>query len=69
MKRISAIFSVMLVAIIAMAQSITPQEAVDRFAGDPTMKHASLGVMFMSIDSGKVIASHNPDLSDRKSVV
>lgn len=63
MKRISAMFSIMIVAIIAMAQSITPQEAVDRFANDPTMKHASFGVMFMSIDSGKVIATHNPDLS------
>lgn len=53
----------MLVAIVAMAQSITPQEAVDRFANDATMKHASFGVMFMSIDSGKVIAAHNPELS------
>lgn len=49
--------------IAAMAWAITPQEAVNRFAGDASMKHASLGVMFMSIDSGKVIAAHNPDLS------
>ena len=50
-------------AIAFTAWGITPQEAVNRFALDNTMRHASLGVMIMGIDSGNVIASYNPDLS------
>ncbi len=62
MKRLfSLAFYIVLLA--AVAQAITPQEAVNRFVGDASMKHASVGVMFMSIDSGKVIATANPDLS------
>lgn len=64
MKRISTLlFTLMLVALASWAQSITPQEAVDRFVDNPSMKHASVGVMFMSIDSGKIIATRNPELS------
>ncbi len=63
MKRIASTLAIVLVASVALAQSITPQEAVDRFVGGSSLRNASVGVMFMSIDSGKVIASANPDLS------
>jgi len=63
MTRITTLLAIMLVAVAAWAQTITPQEAVDRFANDPSMKHASFGVMFMSVDSGKIIAAANPELS------
>ena len=52
-----------IVLLASGARAITAQEAVNRFAFDPSMKHASLTVMFMDIDSGNVIAAHNPDLS------
>lgn len=55
--------AILAVITTAMALAITPEEAVKRFANDPSMKHASFSVMFMSIDSGKVIAAHNPELS------
>ncbi len=62
MKRITSTLAILLVALAALAQSITPQQAVDRYVNDASMRNASVGVMFMSVDSGKVIASANPDL-------
>lgn len=63
MKKITISLLMLITAIVATAQALTPQEAVNRFVNDPSMKHASVGVMFMSIDSGKVIAAANSDLS------
>ncbi|WP_407403542.1 D-alanyl-D-alanine carboxypeptidase/D-alanyl-D-alanine-endopeptidase [Sodaliphilus sp.] len=63
MRRITITLSLIAIVLTAVAQSITPQQAVDRFVSDPSMKHASVGVMFMTIDSGKVIAAANPELS------
>lgn len=58
-----ALLAVAIMAFALVARAITAQEAVNRFALDSTMRHASLTVMFMDIDSGLVIAEHNPDLS------
>jgi len=39
------------------------QRAIDALAAAPQMRHASLGVCVIDVKSGKVIASHQPDLS------
>ena len=48
---------------ILVAWGMEPQTAVDRFAGDSDLRHASVGVAVMSIDSGKIIASNHLDLA------
>lgn len=63
MKQIALILTLLHLTFASWAQCVTPQQAVDRFVNDPSMTHASVGVMFMSIDSGKVIAAANPELS------
>ncbi len=37
------------------------QTAVDRFALHPSLRHGSVGVCVMRIDSGTVVAAHTPD--------
>ncbi|MBR1551389.1 MAG: D-alanyl-D-alanine carboxypeptidase/D-alanyl-D-alanine-endopeptidase [Muribaculaceae bacterium] len=45
------------------AVALTPQEAVDSFALDTTLRHASVGVAFWDIDSARMVACHNPQLA------
>lgn len=44
--------------------AMTPQAAADLFASDSTLRHASVGICIMNIDSAKVIADHAADQSD-----
>ncbi|MBQ1724174.1 MAG: D-alanyl-D-alanine carboxypeptidase/D-alanyl-D-alanine-endopeptidase, partial [Muribaculaceae bacterium] len=49
-----------------MANALTPdsaQMAIDTFALHPDMQHASMTIAVADIKTGKIIASHNPDLS------
>ena len=39
------------------------QEAIDKVANDPSLKHASWGVAVVDVETGQVIASHQPELS------
>lgn len=45
------------------AAALTPQEAVDSFALDTTLRHASVGVALWDIDSSRMVACHNPQLA------
>lgn len=69
MKRnIFATMFVVLLATVSWAQDNAAfaehaQNVIDKFANAPTLRHATVGVMVCDIDSGKLIASHNPDLS------
>lgn len=49
-----------------MAAALTPdsaQMAIDTFALHPDMQHASMTIAVADINTGNIIASHNPDLS------
>lgn len=49
-----------------MANALTPdsaQMAIDTFVLHPDMQHASMTIAVADIKTGKIIASHNPDLS------
>ena len=56
MRKISVISLSLFIALSCWG--ITKQEAVDLFAGHPSLKHASAGVAVMQLDSNKVIASN-----------
>jgi len=44
--------------------ALTPQQAVDEFAGQDNLRHASLGIAVVNLDSSRVMASHGIDQSD-----
>ena len=51
---------------VIMAAALTPdsaQMAIDTFALHPDMQHASMTIAVSDINTGDIIASHNPDLS------
>ena len=60
MKRITLyILSAMVAALQVMA--LTPQQAVDKFVSNSTLRYASVGVQIIDLDSAKSIASFRPD--------
>jgi D-alanyl-D-alanine carboxypeptidase/D-alanyl-D-alanine-endopeptidase (penicillin-binding protein 4) len=60
MKRITLyILSAMVAALQVMA--LTPQQAVDKFVSNSTLRYASVGVQVIDLDSAKSIASFRPD--------
>ena len=44
--------------------ALTPQEAVDKFVSNSSLRHASIGVQVIDLDSAKSIASYRPDQSN-----
>ena len=59
-----AFFTTLLACGLALAvQALTPQEAVDSFALDSTLRHAAVGVALWDIDSARMVACHNPELA------
>lgn len=63
MKRITLLISSALVAVMHVL-ALTPQEAVDKFVSNSSLRHASIGVQVIDLDSAKSIASYRPDQSN-----
>ena len=55
-RRIQLLFTCLL--LVAVSWAMEPQEAVNRFAQTPSLRHASAGVAVMRLDSGTIIASN-----------
>ena len=58
-----------LIVLLALAATLhiaamTPQEAVNKFLSDNSLRYASVGVNVIDLDSAKSIASHLPDQAD-----
>lgn len=50
--------------ICSSSAAMSPQAAADAFAADSSLRHASVGICIMNIDSATVIADHAADQSD-----
>ena len=50
--------------ICSPSQAMSPQAAADAFAADASLRHSSVGICILNIDSAKVIADHAADQSD-----
>ena len=61
MKRITLFVTAALAAIFQLLASYTPQEAVNLFISDPSLRYASVGVQVIDLDSAKSIASYRPE--------
>jgi len=61
MKRITSLMITALAAALPLLASYTPQEAVDKFVSNNTLRYASLGVQVIDLDSAKSIASYRPE--------
>jgi D-alanyl-D-alanine carboxypeptidase/D-alanyl-D-alanine-endopeptidase (penicillin-binding protein 4) len=61
MKKIT--LSAIVLAFITTLQlaALTPQEAVDKFVSNSSLRYASLGVQVIDLDSAKSIASYRPE--------
>jgi len=57
------IITTVLLALVATLQvaALTPQEAVDKFVSNPSLRYASLGVQVIDLDSAKSVASYHPE--------
>jgi len=44
--------------------AITPQQAVDAFANDSSLRHASLGIAVVDLDSAHIVACHGLEQAD-----
>jgi D-alanyl-D-alanine carboxypeptidase/D-alanyl-D-alanine-endopeptidase (penicillin-binding protein 4) len=57
------IITTVLLALVASLQvaALTPQEAVDKFVSNPSLRYASLGVQVIDLDSAKSVASYHPE--------
>jgi len=57
------IITTVLLALVATLQvaALTPQEAVDKFVSNPSLRYASLGVQVIDLDSVKSVASYHPE--------
>ena len=60
MKRFTLYMILALVATLSVA-AYTPQEAVNKFVSNNTLRYASVGVQVIDLDSAKSIASFRPD--------
>lgn len=61
MKRIT-LFIMMAVAIAShLSATLSPQEAIDRFVANPSLRYASVGVQLISLDSMRSVASYRPE--------
>ncbi len=56
-------FATLVLAFVATLQlaALTPQEAVDKFVSNSSLRYASLGVQVIDLDSAKSIASFRPE--------
>lgn len=61
MKRITLSVIAVLVAALPLLASYTPQEAVNKFVSNSSLRYASVGVQVIDLDSAKSIASYRPD--------
>ncbi len=60
MKRI-ALSLLLLLAVAAPLAAMTPQEAVNKFVSHSSLRHASVGVQVIDLDSARSIASYRPE--------
>lgn len=51
-------------AVSCAAMAMTPQQAADQFAADPSLEHASVGICILDMSTGEVVAAVNPDQSE-----
>ena len=61
MKRISLTIITALAVALQLLASYTPQEAVNKFVSNSSLRYASVGVQVIDLDSAKSIASYRPD--------
>lgn len=61
MKRITLSLIAVLAAALPLLASYTPQEAVNKFVSNSSLRYASVGVQVIDLDSAKSIASYRPD--------
>ena len=59
MKRITLLTILAFAALTSWA--LTPQEAVDKFVSNSSLRYASVGVQVIDLDSARSIASYRPD--------
>ena len=53
-----------LVAVMPVLASYTPQEAVDKFVSNSSLRYASVGVTVVDLDSAKAVAGYRADQSN-----
>ena len=61
MKRITVAILLVLAASLQLMASYTPQEAVNKFVSNSSLRHASVGVQVIDLDSAKSIACYRPE--------
>jgi len=61
MKHITLSILAVLVTALPVLASYTPQEAVDKFISNSSLRYASVGVNVIDLDSAKSIASYRPE--------
>ena len=61
MRKIKLVTVVLAFVTTLQLAAITPQEAVDRFVSNSSLRYASLGVQVIDLDSAKSIASYRPE--------
>lgn len=62
MRRFTLLFIMMACAIsFQLSATLTPQEAVNRFVANSSLRYASVGVQVISLDSARSIASYRPE--------
>lgn len=61
MKKITITLVLALVATLQLLASYTPQEAVNKFVSNSSLRYASVGVQVIDLDSAKSIASYRPE--------
>ena len=59
MKRIALLTILALQALAGLA--LTPQEAVDKFVSNSSLRYASLGVQVIDLDSARSVACYRPE--------
>ena len=60
MRKIALIAALALTA-VAQLVAMTPQEAVNRFVSNSSLRYASVGVQVIDLDSARSVASYRPE--------